>query len=419
MKIVSRITAAFLLTASALVSAEEMAAASTPLSALLLEAEQHNPQILAAAAGYQATAAMPPSAGALPDTHVQLQLFSVGSPKPFAGYTNSNFSYVGIGASQEIPFPGKRRLRAETAQFDADAANVGIDVIRRTVLQQVQIAYYQLAYLQQAITVLQQDDRLLEDIEQATEAHYRIGQGNQQDVLKAQLQRTKLLQEITDHHRKESQWQARIKQLLSRPQSSVDIHTDALRERTLPYTTKQLQTLTQQQNPSIRFNAEQLKAAESQVELAQKEFRPDFNVQYMYENTGPDYRDYYMVTFGINLPNRKRRRAELAAVEWKKRQAQKELEAQKQQQSADLQQGYVAAQNAAEQIKIYKEGLIPQAHAAFQAALASYAANRQDFQTVLSSFLDVLQLQLEYQQQLADHESALAKLESISGVTLP
>jgi cobalt-zinc-cadmium efflux system outer membrane protein len=72
-----------------------------------------------------------------------------------------------------------------------------------------------------------------------------------------------------------------------------------------------------------------------------------------------------------------------------------------------------------ERLKIYNEGLIPQSDATFHAGLAAYQANRQDFETLLSSFLDVLNLDLEYRSEVAEHESALARLERLTGVTLP
>ena len=81
-----------------------------------------------------------------------------------------------------------------------------------------------------------------------------------------------------------------------------------------------------------------------------------------------------------------------------------------------MQDQYVSATTSAEQLKIYREGLIPQSEATLRSGLAAYQANRQDFETLLSSFLDVLSLQIEYQRELADHESALAQLEALTGV---
>ncbi len=89
--------------------------------------------------------------------------------------------------------------------------------------EQVKAAYFQLAYIQQTLGVLERDQKLLDQIEKIAEARYRVGQGKQQDVLKAQLQRTKLLRELAHHHELMGTAQARLNKLLNRPQGSPDI----------------------------------------------------------------------------------------------------------------------------------------------------------------------------------------------------
>src|ERR1700732_4935980 len=110
------------------------------------------------------------------------------------------------------------------------------DSARRTVVGNLKIVYFHLAYIQQTLGVLQRRDELLNQVQEASEARYRVGQGNQQDVLKAQLQHTKMLQEIAHHHQEEGMLEAQIKQLLSRPQESADVVAEPLSVRSLPYT---------------------------------------------------------------------------------------------------------------------------------------------------------------------------------------
>jgi len=392
------------------------ATAPVSLKDLILEAKQASPEIAATELGYMAATHAAPQVSALPDTQVTTQLFSVGSPLPFAGYTNSEFAYIGLGASQEIPYPGKRGLRAQVANREADVRHVQIDVVGRTLTDKLKAVYFRLAYLQQTLSVLERNDQLLKDVEQIVESRYRVGQGNQQEVLKAQLQHTKILQEITMHHREVGQLEAQIKQLLNRPQGTPDIQTEPLAARPISYSASDLLNLVKQQNPNVQAQQAMLAKTESQVELAKKEFRPDFAVQYMYQNTDRKFRDYYMASFSFTLPNRGRRKAELAEAQANRDQATKQLEAETRQRLAEVQDQYVVAQTSTEQLKIYKDGLIPQSDATFRAALAAYQANRQDFQTLLSSFMDVLNLQIEYQRELADHESALARLETLTGV---
>jgi outer membrane protein, heavy metal efflux system len=397
----------------------QSSSSATPVSLkdLIGEAEQNNPELAAAERGYTAATYLARQASALPDTQVTVQQFSVGSPRPFAGYTNSEFAYIGLGASQEIPYPGKRGLRAQVANREADVRHIQIESVRRTVTDKLKAAYFRLAYLQQTLSVLERNDQLLRDVEQIVESRYRVGKGNQQEVLKAQLQHTKILQEITMHHREVGQLEAHLKQFLNRPQDSPDILTEPLVGRALTYSASDLLNLAKAQNPDVQVQQARVKKTASQVELAKKEFRPDFSVQYMYQNTDRKFRDYYVASFSITLPSRGRHKAELAEAEANREQANKQLEAEIQQRLAEIQGQYVVAQTSAEQLKIYKEGLIPQSNATFQSALAAYQANRQDFETVLSSFMDVLNLQLEYQRELADHETALARLETLTGVS--
>ena len=91
-----------------------------PLSQLLAEAGANNPQISAANYGVRAARQMAPQVTTLPDPKFTYQQLSVGSPKPFAGYTNSDFTYIGIGASQELPYPGKLRRSARSAVPQAE-----------------------------------------------------------------------------------------------------------------------------------------------------------------------------------------------------------------------------------------------------------------------------------------------------------
>ncbi len=187
------------------------AASPSPLLELVQEVERSNPEIAASLHAWKAATSVPKQASALPDTEITVQQFSVGSPRPFAGFSNSDFAYVGIGASQDLPYPGKRRLRAEVAEHEADSIRAQSDGVRRQAIETLKLVYFQLAYLQQTLPVLEHNDELLSQIQQAVESRYRVGQGNQQDVLKAQLQHTKILREIAMHHQEEEQLQAQRK----------------------------------------------------------------------------------------------------------------------------------------------------------------------------------------------------------------
>src|SRR5581483_5347674 len=310
----------------------------TPLRDLVQEVEQRNPQVAASFHAWQASRSVPQQAGALPETQLSVQQFNVGSPRPFAGYSNSDFAYIGFGMSQDIPYPGKRELRARIAERESDAMEAQTDSVRRTVVGNLKMIYFRLAYFQQTLATLESSKELLNQVEQAAEARYRVGQGNQQDVLKAQLQHTKILQEIAHHHQEEGLLEAQIKQLLGRAQESPDIITEVLRVRSVHYTAPELLQRAREQNPDVRSKSASIRQQETQVELAHKNFRPDFNVQYTYQHTASNFRDYYMATFGIRLPNRGRQKAELAEAEQNQERARSEMDSESQRVLSEVQQ---------------------------------------------------------------------------------
>ena len=392
----------------------------TPLSALLDEASRNNPDILAARRGWQAATQVPSQVSTLPDPQVTVQSFSVGSPRPFAGFSNSSFAYIGFGVSQDLPYPGKLKLKGEAAQQDAAISRDKLEAVRRSVLQQVKEAYFQIAYVQQTLEVLDRNGNLLEQIERIADARYRVGQGSQQDVLKAQLERTKLLREVAHHHELMGTQQALLMKLLNRPPGSPEISTEPLVETPLRNTSDELLEKVRSANPEVAGQQEAVKRQSLQIEMARKDRYPDFSVQYMWQRTGPDFPSYYMLSFSARVPIYRRRKLnpEMTQAVEELNRSQREYESQVQTAYFDVRNQYIAAETASQMLKIYREGLIPQALATYQAGLASYQTGALDFESLFSTFMDVLNFDAEYWKTLMDHETALARIEQITGVPL-
>jgi cobalt-zinc-cadmium efflux system outer membrane protein len=419
MNVVSLLTATLVLaTACSAFGQTPAASPSTPLSQLVAEAEANNPEISAADHGTRAARQVAPQMTTLPAPKFTYQQLSVGSPKPFAGYTNSDFAYIGVGASQELPYPGKLRLRGEVAERDAEIKQADVEVTRISLADSVKADYLQLAYLQQTLGILRQNESVLDQLIQDATAHYQVGRGMQQDVLQAQLNRTKIVKEITMHHQQMGRVQAHLKGLLSRDQGSPDIVTEDLIETTFDRTSGELLAMGRQNNPQIQVDASSIRRQDAQLASAKREGKPDFEVGYMYQNTDRKYRDYYMFTFDVRFPRKKRVKAEIAEATEKRSESQQTLNSHLQQQLAEVQEEYVKATSDEELLKEYREGLIPQSDAAYRATLSAYSSNREQFAHVLTYFTDVLGLKLEYAQTLVDHEVALAHLETLTGATL-
>ena len=394
-------------------------AQSTPTSLQLLiaEARQTNPAIKAAERAIQTTRYMPKQASALPDTEVMVQHFTVGSPRPFAGYSNSDFAYIGFGASQEIPYPGKRALRANVAQHEIAISAAEKNSIVWNVLNRLKVAYFQLAASQSIISILAKSQQVADQIEQGAEARYRVGEGTQQDVLRAQLERTKLLNELSMQRRESAQAQAVLKALLNRPAESPDLVPEPLSARHIPGFDALIMKL-REKNPELQVNAERVSQGRAAFELAKREKKPDFGVQYMWQHTADNFRDYYMATFTIKLPNRSRVRAAEGESQAKLTQAEAEKESRLKQMESNLGEQFAIIQTSEQQLNVYEQGLIPQSEAALNVGLAAYRVGKQEYQGLLASFADTLQLSIDRERMLAEHEAAIARIESLIGEEL-
>src|SRR2546427_400170 len=109
----------------------------TGLDSLVDEADRNNPQILASRHGWKAATQVPSQVSTPPDPQITVQQLSVGSPRPFAGFSNSDFAYFGLGISQDLPYPGKLRLRGEAARRGAAAERERYEAVRRSVIDEI------------------------------------------------------------------------------------------------------------------------------------------------------------------------------------------------------------------------------------------------------------------------------------------
>jgi cobalt-zinc-cadmium efflux system outer membrane protein len=387
----------------------------TPLRDLVEELSRTSPVVAGAQAAAEAATQVAPQVAALPDPQVTLQQFNVGSPRPFAGFTNSDFAYIGVGLSQDLPFPGKRQLRRDVATHEATRLTAHVDVIRREEIERLATAYWHVAYHQQALVILERDDALSQQMADVAAAHYRAGQGTEQDVLRAQLEHTKILSEMAMHHRLMDEAEVDLKQTLRRPQDSPDITAEPLVWRPWPLDPTEASARVRDANPTLREGAWMVDERTAEEALAQKDHRPDFSVGGMYEHTSSGFRDYYMLTFEVRLPRASRVNAEVAEASARLEEARADADAELQGALADLARQAAVAKAGDEQATLYRDGLLPQARASFDAGLVAYQAGRQDFGSVLSSLLDLLTFDLEYQQLLLDRALAIAHVERLMG----
>ena len=390
---------------------------SDGLRALIDEALSRSPVVLSSRSHWQAQTKVPIQTATLPDPQMSFQHFTVGSPQPASGYESSDFYYTGFGVSQDIPGPGKLRLQKSEAEKDAEFARHRYEATERDVEERVKEIYFELFYHAKTLAILDRNQGELKQIQQIAETRYRVGQGLQQDLIKAQLQTTEILKEHATHHQEEDQEQLELKQLLGRDPDSPNIEISDVEATHLNLDSAQLARLSDGGSPALA--AERARAARSAeaLKLAHQGYWPDFTVGYSYEKTGPGFRDYYMLTLGAKIPLyfwRKQTPAiEQAALEAES--AREHTLATQLEVSSAVEGSLVAVRTAERTMSIYRDGLIPQAETSQASAMSAYQVGKVDFQTLVSSVLDLQNLRQEYYRSLADHEIAIAKIQQVIG----
>jgi cobalt-zinc-cadmium efflux system outer membrane protein len=393
------------------------APAPPTLDALIREALEQSPMITSARTHWEALTKVPIQVSTLPDPQVSLQHFTVGSPQPFSGYESSDFYYTGFGVSQDIPGPGKLRLQRSEAEKDAEYGKHRYEAAEREVEEKVKEVYFELFYHAKTLAILDRNQEELSQIQQIAETRYRVGQGLQQDLIKAQLQTTEILRDHAMHHQEEDQEQLELKQLLGRDPDSPNIEIGEVETTHLELNAAQLARLSDGGSPDLAADrAMEARSAEA-LKLAHQGYWPDFTVGYSFEKTGPGFRDYYMLNLGAKIPlyfwRRQTPAIEQAALEAES--AREQTMATRLQISSVAESSLVAMRTAERMMSIYRDGLIPQAETSQASAMSAYQVGKVDFQTLVSSVLDLQNLRQEYYRSLADHEIAIAKLQQVIG----
>ncbi len=387
------------------------------VDALVAEAMRANPEIAAARSHWLGTSKVPLQAATLDDPQVYVQEFTVGSPAPASGYETSDFYYTGFGASQDIPGPGKLKLRAQRAEKEGEYAHASLESVERRVAENVRETALNLFYLEEAAQLLQTTRGELQAIAESTAQQYRTGMSQQQDVLKAQLAATSLLKDIEMNRDDIAATEASLKAMLGREQDSRDIEVATVTPTSLKLDTAQLGEAAGAQSSEVRMARAALSSSEASLALAHRDYWPDFSLGYQYNKTGPGFRDYYMLTVGAKIPLyfwRKQTPAVEQAAE-EKASAQSQLSATRLTTLSDLRSSAVAVRTQERIITLYRDGLIPQAEATLRSAGAAYRTGKVDFQTLLSAVNDLLNLREGYYRAIADHEIAIARIKRIIG----
>jgi len=389
--------------------------ASESLADLQQETLLKNPEIIAAKNRYLAATKLPIQEGTLPDPTVSFTDLGVGHP--FSGLSDSDFAYLGIGVSQELPFPGKLSLRSRIADKKAQILRQEYRSTALRLLSELKSAFYEYVYQQQATQIAERYRELLRNFTDISQARYKVGQGLQQDVLRAQLEQSTIEEKLQLLEQDLQNSQANLNALLNR---DVNAPLKVEEDFAPPAFAPSLQDLQQKlnlQSPEILSKLVQQEQKSLELGLARKDRYPDFAASFQWQKTGSEFPDYYMATIEARIPlySWRKQKPAIAQATLELEASKKEIEAARKKLEGELKQAYITATTSANLVRLYNEGIVPQGRLSLQSAVSAYQVGKIDFLTMLNSATTVLNYESEYIRRIADHHKAVARIEQITG----
>lgn len=385
---------------------------------------ESNPGFAEIKARAEAFAAIPSQVGTLPDPILSFNMLNLPTD-------TFDTSQVGMtqapqfGLSQSIPYPGKLGLREQAAEYEAEAASNDVDEIRLILVRDVKITWWNLFNLDQSINIILQNQNLLRQFVEIAQTKYSVGQGLQQDVLLAQLELSKLLDMELRLQGARRAEEARLNALMNvSPDNAVRLPQQVDGKILKLAGEQHLFRLADESRPLLAKQSNRIHAASTRVELAKKDFYPDFNVGAFYgfrdgnEINGDSRSDLASIRFSMNLPiftDRKQSKAvdqrtsELLEQNYKFQDLRLSIQANITNTIADY-------RRASDQYELFKTGILPQARQTVASMLAGYQVNKVDFLNLVSAQITLYNYEIRYWQALSESNQALARLVAAVGV---
>ena len=400
----------------------QMQAANSGHSLRLEEIERMalagNPEIRVAARRLAAAQAHVPVSGALDDPSFMYRGWGVPLRQPW----NYNAAQNMFMVSQNFPGWGKRRLRSEVARSDVAEAKAALDNTRLQVRVEVQKGFYDLLRAQDEMRVHDEHIGIARQAVEAARIKYTVGKVPQQDILKAQVELTRLAEHLVHFDEDAEIARARLNTLLGRdPGTPIQVGGDYAIPSQLPRL-QELEKLAVASRPDLAEAQAAIEKAVHEQALAQKGYTPDLSVAagYMLMPGDTSQRNRYMVEGALTLPwlNRGKHNAEISEAKAKSSEQEAELAALRNVAFGQIQEALARAKAARTLADIYHVQLQPQAEATLRSTVIAYENDRTDFLNLLDSQTTVIDIDLAYFQAMADFESRFADLELATGAPL-
>lgn len=424
MRMLLRLAPALVLAASGLAQIPPPTPPSTPpaeadpvLAALLAEALGKHPDLEKADAAVRMDRERIPQAGVLPDPSLSLGLQNDGFKELMIGKMET--SYYSVAFTQPFPWPGKRGLRKEAAALGVDVSQAARSRVQMSLEADVRRGYAALLLVRGQQQLLAQQAVFLEQSERLARTRYEVGQGNQGDLLRAQLELTRLKQAAWSLEAEERSVLAGLTRLRQHDPADPIPTTAALAD--LPEPAPLAPEEVEAASPELAGARASVRQTEKLVDLAKLDRRPDFAVTAGIMPRG-SLEPMWQVGVSISLPiyGRHKQQRAVAEHEHHRRGQGAEVESVRTLLRQRTEERSIQIQTLRRTRDLYQAGLLVQSEATFKAVLSQYEAGRASFLGALEALNGWVGDQGAYLQTLAQLQAQhIALREAALGATVP
>ncbi len=391
------------------------------LSEIIDEALKNNPEIHALKHKLQSTRARGNQSTFLEDPELNLEAWGIPLNQP-TSIRSSN--PIVFGLRQKVPFFGKRSLKSEIAGSEVRMAEEDLRAKQVEVVAKVKNAYTNYFLAEKSIEIAKGHLELIRQVSLTAENLYKVGKAPQQDVIKALLEQTDLLNRLNMAERELETMKARLNTLLNRHPGVLLGRPAELSLVRMLLSFDDLEKLAVENNPELQGMEQNVRRSEKVIELAQRNQKyPDFMLGLQYW-VAPDQKQKHMYTPMVSLtipfsPWTKGKHDYEVEEAMAERQATKsQHEAMKNGALLAVREMFTRARAAEKSVAFYQDGLLPQALQSFEATVAAYQTGQVNFVTMLDAQRTIREARLGYYKALVEHEQSVVDIEKAVGVAL-
>ncbi len=392
------------------------------LSEFISIALESNPRLLEAQNRIKFHKEIPSQAGSLDDPMLTFGIMN--APVDTFVLNQEAMTQKQITLSQKFPFPGKLGLRENIAAKNVTVTEQDYEERKLEIKRQVKQAYFELCFVLAAMDITKQNKSLLEQFIKITESKYSVGKGIQQDVLKAQVELSKIMDRLIGLNKRKEAEQAKLNTLMSRlPQEPIFI-SHGITKTPYLFKLEELQTMALDHRPVLK----ELQAIKEKYQLAkrlaEKEYYPDFNVGIRYglreSNRRFDRPDFISGFVGVNIPlwHKSKQSRKVMEQVYKTDMVQETFNDSRNNIFLKIKGITDEEARTGETLSLIKTGILPQARQSLEAALAGYSVDKVDFLTLLNNQVTLFNWEIKYHRELTTYEKNLADLERTVGKDL-